>query len=221
MATTIAPTTQHRIFAGLPRTAVQTVLDACEKQTFLAGDVLFQEGDAGDSLWIIESGQVEVFRVIRAGVDRVLATLDDGAVYGEMGFLDGGRRSAGARAMATTHVLSLSRGAFDTIAEQHPSVAASFFAGIASVIADRLRMTNELYKQSVVECIEATGTASFGLHRIVDDARKVTVHCTAGSPVIGRVLGFEHQPAGYALIVKDRDERVSLIPYHAIVRIEV
>src|SRR5207247_476562 len=121
------------------------VLDACIMQTFLVGDEIFSEGEPGDSLWIIEAGNVEVFKTIRGNVDRVLATFESGSVFGEMSFLDRSRRSASARPTEPSNVLMLERRKFDRVAEEHPRVAATFFAGLATVMAERLRLTNEAY----------------------------------------------------------------------------
>ena len=86
-----------RLFADLAADDVDVVVAACEQRILLTGEVLFSEGDSGDSLWIIQSGRVDVFKNIRSDIDRTLASLGPGDVIGEMSFIDQSRRSAGAR----------------------------------------------------------------------------------------------------------------------------
>jgi CRP/FNR family cyclic AMP-dependent transcriptional regulator len=212
---------QVPLFAGISRAQIGSVLDACKMQTFLVGDEIFAEGDAGRALWIIEAGNVEVYKTIRGNVDRVLATFAPGSVFGEMSFLDGSRRSASARATEPTNVLMLEREAFDRVAEEHPRVAATFFGGLATVMAQRLRMTNEAYKQSVAAYMEVTGAAALTIHRLVEDLRFVTIHLSGGSAVKGTLLELHHQPQGWSLVIKDEEGTISLVPYQAVARIEI
>jgi len=77
-----------RLFADLAADDVDVVVAACEQRILLTGEVLFSEGDSGDSLWIIQSGRVDVFKNIRSDIDRTLASLGPGDVIGEMSFID-------------------------------------------------------------------------------------------------------------------------------------
>lgn len=213
---------QVPLFAGVSRSEIQAVLDACKMQTFLIGDEIFSEGDEGDSLWIIEAGHVEVFKTIKGSVDRVLDSFNPGQVFGEMSFLDRSRRSASARATEPTHVSMLERSAFDKVAERHPRVAAIFYAGLARVVAERLRETSAAYAKSLSDLMELTGAASMTLHRLVDDLRVVTIHFMGGGPLLRATLvELHHQPQGWAMVLKDEAGKISIVPYAAVARIEV
>ena len=209
------------LLEGADEVAIRAVQRVGARETYLPGDVIFAEGEEGDALWIVESGTVEIFKVIRGDVDRVLGTCVAGDVFGDMSFLDGSRRSASARATEASHLLKLSRADFDRVAQDHVRLGATFFTSLAVVLAERLRLTNEAFKQSVVQHMEATGAAPLNLHRYAEELRLVTVHLTAGAPLKGNLLALEHQPPGWAIMVKDERGRVSLVPYHAVVRIEV
>ncbi len=212
---------QVTLFAGISRSEIQSVLDACKMQTFLAGDEIFGEGDEGDALWIVEAGCVEAFSTLRGNVDRVVGTFTPGSVFGEMSFLDGSRRSAGARAVVATHVSMLKRAAFDKVAAEHPRVAATFYAGLAKVMAERLRETGQAYTQSLADYMEVTGASALTLHRLVEDLRVVTIHFGGGASVKGTFLALHHQPQGWAIVVRDDAGKMSIVPYGAIARIEV
>ena len=208
-------------FGGLTRDQVDTILSNALEQTLLEGDELFAEGDEGGSLFVVDSGRVEVYKTIREGVDRVLTTVGSGGVVGELSFLDGSRRSAGARATTPTDMRMLTRPVFDAFAAEHPEIAAAFHAGLAQVMAERVRLANNLYRDAVAAWLEATHLDALGLHHLAGRVRLVNVHLTTGTTIQGRAMEFSHQPSGWALIIKDEAEHVSHIPYHAVVRVEV
>ncbi len=212
---------EPRLFMGLAEEHLRHVLAACTQQTLLPGDFIFREGDDGDVLFLVESGSVEVYTTIRPDLDRVLLTAGPGEVFGELSWIDGTRRSAGARTVAATHVYALTRAAFDHLATENPAVAAGTYAALTTVLAERLRHTNEAYKDSVDAYLEVAGLGSLNLNRLAEDLRPVTVHLIGGATVRGRLLDLENQPPGWALFVKEPNEKISLIPYQAITRIEV
>ena len=79
-------------------------------QKYQPGDVLFRQGDSGDTAYIIKSGKIEVYL---ENTDRIisLTTFGTGEIFGEM-FLFGGKaqkRTASCRALEPTEVINLSR----------------------------------------------------------------------------------------------------------------
>jgi putative ABC transport system ATP-binding protein len=71
-----------------------------------AGEVLFNQGDAGDLVYVVESGEIEIFRVRSDGADERVTTVEPGAYFGELAPMFGLRRSAGARALGGPAVLT-------------------------------------------------------------------------------------------------------------------
>lgn len=210
-----------RLFADFAGDDVEIIRGACEERLLMAGEDLFLEGEGGDALWIVQSGRVDVYKHIRGDVDRTLASLGPGDVIGEMSFIDQSRRSAGARTTEAGEFFVLSRAAFAQVQKEHPGVAAGFYRNLASILASRLRATNELYRESVNFTIEATGASRLNLLAISEELRPVQLHLTGGSSLVGRILQMDNAPAGYILIVKDSAGKITIIPYQAIQRIEL
>ncbi|MCE5279773.1 MAG: cyclic nucleotide-binding and patatin-like phospholipase domain-containing protein [Planctomycetaceae bacterium] len=102
------------------------------------GDVLFRQGDSGDSLYLIVTGRVCVVRQGRDG-PSVIAELSRGESVGEMALITGEARSADIYAMRDSILLRLSREAFDKIVEQCPVLMRS----IAKTLIGRLRAADE------------------------------------------------------------------------------
>jgi CRP-like cAMP-binding protein len=197
------------------------ILAVCEERMLVGDEELFLEGDAGDSIWIIQSGRVEIYKNIRADVDRVLASLGSGEVIGEMSFIDHSRRSAGARTTEPSEFLMLTSAAFLQVQREHPEIAACFYRNLATILAARLRSTNELYRESVAFSIEATGAGRINLIALSEELKPVSIHLTGGIPISGRILQLDNSPAGYTIILKESSGKLAIIPYHAIQRIEL
>ena len=102
------------------------------------GEVLFFEGEAGDSLYIVTSGTVKVYRVAEDGREKTLALLGAGEFFGEMALLDEGPRSAIAETLEPTTLYQLHRSDFLGTLTENPSIALQ----IIRVLSLRIRQTN-------------------------------------------------------------------------------
>jgi len=98
--------------------------------TFEAGQVIFERGDPSDYMYGIMSGEVE----IRIG-DRLLETIGDGSVFGEMALIDDEPRSATAVAKSDCRVVQVSAPAFHELIALHPD----FALDVMKLMAYRLR----------------------------------------------------------------------------------
>jgi CRP-like cAMP-binding protein len=209
------------LFAGMAPGDVEVVLAACRPLVLVAGEPVVSVDQANDALHLVRSGRVEVFKAIRGNADRVLESFGAGDVLGILSFLDGSRPAAGVRATEPTELLVLTRAAFERVRAERPDVAAPFYRNLAAVMGGHLRSTLELYRQAVEFGLEATGAAALSLGHLVEGLRDTTLHLTGGATVTGRLLQLDQNPAGFTLVVKDGAGKLSVVPYHAIQRIEV
>jgi hypothetical protein len=88
---------------------------------FAAGSAVFREGDAGDDMFIIETGQVDIVRKARG--DEPVATLGPGDFFGEMAILEDQPRFAGAIARSNVRMLRIERSAFADVLRQNVEIA--------------------------------------------------------------------------------------------------
>jgi CRP-like cAMP-binding protein len=100
---------------------------------FKAGDVIFRQGDPAHELFIVQSGEVE----IRLG-NRVLETLPQYSIFGEMALIDGAPRSASAIAASDAKLVSVSEKQFLFLISNTPY----FALNVMRVMARRLRAAN-------------------------------------------------------------------------------
>ena len=59
------------------------------------------------------------------------------------------------------------------------------------------------------------------LKALADELRPVTLHLAGGQSVAGRILQMDHHAAGYTVVLKLENDRLTIIPYHAIQRIDL
>lgn len=103
-----------------------------------AGTVLFQEGDRGEEMYILQTGKVKISKRIR-GVEKTLATLEKGEFFGEMAILNDKPRSATAEAVEDCDILVIDRKTFETLLRGNVEIAIRFIKRLS----DRLRETND------------------------------------------------------------------------------
>lgn len=112
--------------------------------SYAAGDVVFKEKTAGDSLYIVVSGEV----VIEKALDpegrefKTLAILGAGEFFGEMAVIEGQPRFAQARAAKDTAVYEVGRERFFAFIKEHPETGISLFSQIMRVTMRRLQHTS-------------------------------------------------------------------------------
>jgi NADH dehydrogenase len=93
---------------------------------FEPGQNVFSEGELGDRVYILLSGQAEVVRTRTGGGEQVLATLGPGECFGEMALLDNAPRNASVRCVQPMTVLSIPKREFGLLAANVPGLRANF-----------------------------------------------------------------------------------------------
>jgi hypothetical protein len=127
--TLVSLDTMASIFAWLPREDLNLLEQSGTYHTYGSGDVIFNEGDMGESMYIIKSGKALV-TVKSKDEPLVVATLGDGDFFGEMALVSRRPRTATVTALAELMVLEIPREGLRQVIERHPSmtsVLAEFF----------------------------------------------------------------------------------------------
>ena len=125
------------VLADLDPYALQEVAAAMEPVRLAGGAMLFDEGDSGDTLYIVMHGRLRVSVSGPHGKRRVVAELGRGESVGEMALLTGERRSARVEAIRDSLLLALSRAGFQRVVEQHPRVMTQ----LARQLVERLKLS--------------------------------------------------------------------------------
>ncbi|HWQ14006.1 MAG TPA: SpoIIE family protein phosphatase [Roseiflexaceae bacterium] len=128
------------LFASVPAGERETLLASIRRGMYPAGQVLFYEGERGDWLYVILSGQVEIVKALGTPDERLLGVRASGDFIGEMSLINpDSLRTASARMRTPARLLELTRPEFDTILRRYPAVAYEMLR----VLSTRLRSSHD------------------------------------------------------------------------------
>ncbi len=106
-------------------------------------ECIFEEGDLGTEMFIIQEGRVEVFKTID-GTKNQLAVLEKGDFFGEMSILEDLPRNATALTLEPTKVLRIDGATFDQMLRSNPEIAVRMMRKLSR----RLRRTDQLLEDN-------------------------------------------------------------------------
>ena len=108
------------------------------RKTFQKGDVIFCEYEPGDNFYLIQAGRVQIVKII-GEIERNIAILQPGEVFGEMAILEEAPRTATALALDPVTVLEFNRENFDVLMQGNPQIALSLLKLFTIRIHDQKR----------------------------------------------------------------------------------
>jgi CRP-like cAMP-binding protein len=139
------------LFQDLEEGEVHQVLTRTVPRVFPAGEPIIREGDPGDSLFIMQSGEVEITKQLTLVLDedtpkeRVFIRLnaENGVYFGEMALLENETRSATVTALTDCSLLELHQKDFLDLIEHNPAMGVKLLLRLAQVLSRHLRKTNQ------------------------------------------------------------------------------
>lgn len=120
------------IFAPLSAEETGMLAQAATSHVFAPGETVIRAGDAGSSMFVVHNGRVSV-QVSENGRPRTVATLSDGAFFGEMALFTGEPRTANIVALEETEVLEIGHAAMKRVFDTNPDLVES----LSHIIAER------------------------------------------------------------------------------------
>ena len=108
--------------------------DTTQRQDLQTGQEIFLEGDIGVSAYIVQSGEVEIFKNVD-GEEKVLGRVGSGGIIGEMSLIDNSRRMASARASQDTTAIVVTLANF----KQKLDKADPFLRALLKIMAEQIR----------------------------------------------------------------------------------
>ncbi len=130
---------------------------------FPKGTILFREGEPGKEMFVIQSGRIAISKRSVDGRESMVALMERGDLVGEMPLFDGQGRSAEARALEASQVLTIPYAPLREIYEGRPAL----LWGVVKLLAERLRSTNVALADSVF--LDVTGRTAKRLLELAGD----------------------------------------------------
>ena len=160
-------------FADAHPDALRRISDSGTELHLIRGDVLFNEGDPPESLYLVLRGRIAI--ALANPIDRresVVALMEADDLFGEMGMLDDGPRSAMARALEPSTVLSIPYQPIFEMFDENPKL----LWNVARLLAQRIRVTDEALADSVF--LDVTGRTAKRLLELADGTDEFTLPVT-------------------------------------------
>jgi CRP/FNR family transcriptional regulator, cyclic AMP receptor protein len=120
-----------------------SLADVIDLRSLPTGQILFRAGEPGDSLFVVQTGEIELYIKDTAGQKIVLTVAGRGEIFGELSLLDQGARTATAVALIDSQLLELDRGDLLLLFEKAPEAALRLLASMGHMTrkADALLRT--------------------------------------------------------------------------------
>ena len=133
------------LFKRLEPHELEKLAEEIDQVDYKAGEVIFNEHDHGDALYVVEEGSVRIWVTDEDLNEVTLAELQPGQFFGELAVLDRGERSSSATAITDAHLHRLSSDDFQKFLTEHADCAIDVICEIGA----RMRQTNLLVSQRV------------------------------------------------------------------------
>jgi CRP/FNR family transcriptional regulator len=196
------------VFSALQQDDLRRIAQLAVPRTFEAGQVVFLEGDASDTCYIVHSGQARAISEHPDGRTITLATFGHGDIFGELAMFEDERRSATVEAVRPTTVVAVLGPDMRRLMAEHPGISSRLVVALGR----RLRETNErLARQSFQTVQSRVAVALRDLARQAVDAgapeRDVLV--TATQADLAQLAGSSRESASRFLAVLERSGLIS------------
>jgi CRP/FNR family transcriptional regulator len=195
----------HRVpvFSSLAPSDLLRVADVAVPRRFAAGEIVFREGDASDTCYIVKTGQARATREHVDGRSLTLAHFGPGDIFGELAMFDDERRSATIEVLEETEAIAILGGDMRRLLREHSDIAVKLIAALGR----RLRETNERLTRQSFQTVQSRVAAV--LAQLVDSARRQgagerDVLITQTQAELAQLAGSSRESASRFLAVLER-----------------
>ncbi len=189
------------LFALLTAVQAESVADAVVKRRFKRGEVVVEQGDKSNTLFIILTGRVRVITADKRGREVILATLQPGDYLGEMSLIDNEAHSATVRAEVQTDMLALGSAEFARCLPENSSMAYAIMKGLVQ----RLRQADR--KIESLALMDVYGRVARALLDFAQPDREgqLTIRERISRQDIAKMVGASREMV--SRVMKDLEER--------------
>jgi CRP/FNR family transcriptional regulator, cyclic AMP receptor protein len=191
------------VFSTLEPGDLERIAEVAVPRSFAPGQVVFREGDASDTCYIVQEGHARATRTHGDGRTITLATFGPGDIFGELAMFEDELRSATVEAIETTSVVGVLGGDMRRLMVEHPQISAR----LVIALGRRLRETNErLSRQSfqTVQSRVAVVLSELVEQEIAAGQPPADVLVTATQADLAQLAGSSRESASRFLAVLER-----------------
>lgn len=152
------------LFSHVGDDGLRAIAGQMRRRRFRRNEVIFHQGDIGDSLQVVASGGVKIVLPSTEGEEAIIASLKPGEFFGELALLDGSPRSTTATAIEQTETLALPREPFLQLLSEDPRLVRALLHALAEELRRLTGHVEELH------FLDLAGRLSMRLVRLARDA---------------------------------------------------
>jgi CRP/FNR family cyclic AMP-dependent transcriptional regulator len=191
------------VFSTLEHDDLERIAQLAVPRTFDAGQIVFREGDASDTCYIVRFGRARAVREHADGRTITLATFGPGDIFGELAMFEDERRSATVEAVQPTEVVAVLGPDMRRLMIEHPQISAR----LVIALGRRLRETNERLAKQSFQTVQSRVAVVLG--ELVAQAAEAAgtgqeVLVTATQADLAKLAGSSRESASRFLAVLER-----------------
>lgn len=191
------------LFMTLAPEELEQVAQVAVPRRFAANQVVFREGDASDTCYVIRDGHVRAVRAHPDGRTITLAQFGPGDFFGELAMLDEERRSATIETLEETEAIAILGSDMRRLLREHPEISVKLIAALGR----RLRETNERLTRQSFQTVQSRVASALG--QLVAAARAEgagdgDVLITSTQAELAQLAGSSRESASRFLAVLER-----------------
>jgi len=134
-------------FAELDEDELEAVSEILVRKMHKLGDTICEEGEKGESLYILKKGEIKACKIAADGELFTLTVMRDGDIFGEMGFLDGRPHSAAIVAMSDIEIFVMKKKDFEKLVDTRPWIVYKLLKNIVYTVHAIVRGMNTRYME--------------------------------------------------------------------------
>lgn len=132
------------LFADLSEPELRALADRTARKNAGSGEVIFNEGEPCEGLFVVESGAIKIFKTSPNGREQVLTVEGPGGVVAELPVFDGGPYPASASAVRDSELLFVSKRDFRSLCLEHPEVSLKVLKSVGRRLRGLVSLIEEL-----------------------------------------------------------------------------
>lgn len=191
------------VFSTLERDDLERIAQVAVPRVFDPGQIVFREGDASDTCYVVRTGRARAVREHQDGRTITLATFGPGDIFGELAMFEDELRSATVEAVQRTSVVAVLGPDMRRLMAEHPQISIRLVVALGR----RLRETNDrLAKQSfqTVQSRVAVVLSELVVQAVAAGASEQEVLLTATQADLAKLAGSSRESASRFLAVLER-----------------
>ena len=188
------------VLADLPAEDLEQISEVAHPRRFAAGEVVFREGDASNTCYIVRSGRARAVREHPDGRQLALATFGPGDIFGELAMFDDERRSATVEAVDALDVLGIPGVDMRALLTRHPEIAVK----LVIALGRRLRAANERLARQSFQTVQSRVATVLGQLVEQEGAGRTDVPLTVTQAEVAQLAGSSRESASRFLAVLER-----------------